>query len=103
MNFEYHIREEIFNRIMVFIRKMLYSILRLDKHRKYEINKDIHNLIPVMSYDFNKKNYRFNCYCFECPANYRGICSTCFQTIPFDNLHEFDGDNIIKNAKRKIR
>ena len=94
---KYRTREQIFNWIMVKIRKVLYFLLKLDIHRKYEANKNIHELLPVLSYDFKRNQYRFNCYCFECPANYRGICSTQFSTIPINCLHEFDGDNIIKN------
>jgi len=93
----YRIREEIFNKIMFKIRKILYFVLRLDKHKKYKKDKDIRGFIPVLSYNPKTKYYRFNCYCFSCPCNFKGLCSTHFTKIPIECLHEFDGDNIIKN------
>ncbi len=95
MRYEY--REKIFNFIMVQIRKYLYLLLKLDIHRKYEKNTDITGYFPVLSYNLNKKTYRFNCYCFDCPCNFNGLCSTRFYKIPINCLHEFDGDNIVKN------
>lgn len=93
----YQIREDIFNRVIIIFRKILYFIFRLDKHKKYTKNLNNESYIPVLSFSTNLKKYRFNCYCFECPANNKGLCSTEFLKIPIEILHEFDGDNIIKN------
>lgn len=93
----YRVREEVFNKIMVGIRKFLYFILKLDIHKKYNKHQDNDGYMPVMSYSPKENKYRFNCYCFECPVNMKGLCASRFFTIPFEALHEFDGDNIIKN------
>jgi hypothetical protein len=82
---------------MVFIRKFLYVILKLDKHKKFEADTDNRGFIPLLSYNPKTKYYRFNCYCDTCPCNGKGLCSTHFPKIPIEMLHEFDGDNIIKN------
>lgn len=82
---------------MVKIRKILYFVLKLDIHKKYEADKDIQGFIPLLSYNPKTKFYRFNCYCRTCPCNFKGLCSTHFYSIPYVLLHEFDGDNIIKN------
>lgn len=95
----YRTREEIFNKTMVLIRKFLYFVLRLDIHKKYEKYKKYakYGYIPLLSYDPIGKNYRFNCYCLECPNNSNGLCGTLFYRIQKEILHEFDGDNICKN------
>jgi len=82
---------------MVAIRKILYEQLDLDKHKKFRSYKSDQGYIPIMSVNPEKRLYRFNCYCFDCPCNIRGLCSTEFQELPVSLLHEFDGDNIIKN------
>jgi len=95
---KYRTRENIFNFIMVKIRKILYFILRLDIHKKFH-NYIIKNTgyIPVLSVNPKKKVYRFNCYCFTCPCNFKGLCKTQFFKIPKNQLHKFDGDNILQN------
>lgn len=93
----YLIRETIFNRIMSFTRKVLYFILRLDRHKNYDKKANNRGYIPLLSYNYTKKTYRFNCYCFSCPCNSDGLCMTQFQSIPLYSLHEFDGDNILRN------
>lgn len=82
---------------MVRIRKFLYFIFRLDIHRKYVKHQDNRGYVPVMSYSPREEKYRFNCYCTTCPCNIKGLCASRFFSIPFKTLHEFDGDNIIKN------
>lgn len=61
----YRIRENIFNKVMVLIRKILYVILQLDKHIKIKpfLTKD--KFIPLLSYNLDEKCYQFNCYCLE--------------------------------------
>lgn len=93
----YKIRESIFNKIMVRVRRFLYFIFRLDIHKKYNTYKNKEGYIPVMSYNPEKKAYRYNCYCFTCPCNSEGLCVTEHSSIPLHLLHEFDGDNIIHN------
>jgi len=94
---KYRIREEIFNKIMVNVRKLLYFLLRLDIHKKFCNYETKEGYFPVMSYSIKENKYRFNCYCFTCPCNFEGLCSSKFFKIPFEAMHEFDGDNIIKN------
>ncbi len=93
----YKEREEIFNKIITNIRNILYDTLNLDKHKKYIKNLNNEGYIPLLSFSQEQKKYRFNCYCFTCPANNKGLCSTEFFKIPMEALHEFDGDNIVKN------
>ena len=93
----YRLREGIFNFIMVRVRRILYLTLHLNKHKKYEKDIDKEGFIPILSYNPKMKYYRFNCYCFDCPCNFEGLCSTHFNKIPIECLHEFDGDNVIKN------
>lgn len=93
----YRTRENIFNKIMVLTRKTLYFILGLDRHKKFVKELSNEGYIPIMSYNPKLKKYRFNCYCRACPVNKDGLCSTMFYKIPLECLHEFDGDNIIKN------
>lgn len=95
----YKIRENIFNMIMVRIRKILYFIFRLNIHRKFIPFQSDDNYISLLSYSIDKKYYRFNCYCLECPVNENGLCRTTFSKIPLNSylIHEFDGDNIIRN------
>jgi len=94
----YMLRETIFNKIMVTTRKILYFLLKLDKHKKFKkFYIDKKNYIPLLSYNIKEKHYRFNCYCFSCPCNIKGLCATKFGSIPRHLMHEFDGDNIIKN------
>ena len=40
--------------------------------------------------------YRFACYCKACPCNDDGMCATRYTEIPFKQMHEWDGDNIIR-------
>lgn len=97
---EYYIRENIFNKIMIFIRHFLYFLLKLDIHKKFEkfnFFNDNEKYISLLSYNVKNKYYRFNCYCYECPVNNDGLCRTKFFSLPFHNLHEFDNDNIIRN------
>lgn len=82
---------------MVKVRRILYFLLKLDIHKKYIADKNTSGYIPVLSFHPKSKYYRFNCYCFDCPCNSNGLCSTKFQKIPIECLHEFDGDNILKN------
>ena len=84
---------------MVNARKLLYIILRLDKHKKFKPYKNDKNFIPLLSVNPETTTYRFNCYCFDCPVNEDGLCRTTFDKIPLNSyvIHEFDGDNIIRN------
>ena len=93
----YRIREEIFNKIMVNVRKLLYFLLRLNIHKNLHAYQNSEGYFPVMCYSNKDEKYRFNCYCLTCPCNIDGLCATKFFKIPFEALHEFDGDNIIKN------
>ena len=101
---KYITRERIFNFIIVAISKVLYIILKLNIHKKYESyyfdksNSLIKNAyMPVLSYSPINGTYRFNCYCFDCPCNQDGLCMSEFTKIPHHLMHEFDGDNCIKN------
>lgn len=94
---DYKIREQLFNKMMVFIRKILYFILKLDKHKKFEKFLSNDGYIPLLSYNVKLKHYRFNCYCLDCPINLNGLCQTRFKEIPFFIMHNFDNDNTIKN------
>ena len=41
--------------------------------------------------------YRFACYCLSCPCNAgTGMCNVRYGHLPLDQMHEWDGDNIIK-------
>jgi len=93
----YNKREEIFNNIMIKMRYILYYILKLDKHKRFKSYISNEGYIPVMSVNPKTKQYRFNCYCFDCPCNKDSLCVTAFNKIPKDLIHEFDDDNIIKN------
>ena len=93
----YIIREKIFNKIMVIVRKLLYFLLKLDIHKKFCNYENNDSYFPVMSYSIKDKKYRFNCYCLTCSCNNNGLCVSKFFKIPTEALHEFDGDNIIKN------
>ena len=93
----YRTREDIFNKIMTFMRKILYFILHLDEHKKYQKDENNEGFISVLSYNPKTKYYRFNCYCLTCPCNSEGLCSTHFPEIPHQMMHAFDGDNIIRN------
>jgi hypothetical protein len=44
--------------------------------------------------------YVMACYCYGCPMNKQGVCSSTHQTLlSLKNLmHEFDGDNIIRQV-----
>lgn len=94
---EYREREKYFNQCMTNIRNYLYQKMKLDKHRKYKNHISNDGYIPILSVNPKTKEYRFNCYCFDCPCNKDGLCVTKFISIPKNNFHEFDGDNIIKN------
>ncbi|VVB51811.1 Uncharacterised protein [uncultured archaeon] len=62
--------------------------------------KHTHNLIPVLFYDRERKGYRAGCTVAECPWNENGVCVTVTLNLAFlkNILHEFDGDNIVKQA-----
>ena len=94
---EYREREKYFNEAMTNIRNQLYDILKLNKHKKFDSYLSNDGFIPLLSINPKNKQYRFNCYCFDCPCNKDGLCVSCFNYIPKDILHEFDGDNIVKN------
>jgi len=93
---KYKEREEIFNQIMVKLRSSLYDILKLDKHKKFVCHSDKDGYIPLLSFHPKKKLYRFHCYVSDCPCNQDGLCCTEHRMIPLHLIHEFDGDNIIK-------
>lgn len=94
---KYKTREKIFNKIMVTMRRILYIALKLDRHINYVNHRNNEGYIPVLYVNPFSKEYRFGCYCFDCPCNYMGICATEFQEIPYKMMHDFDDDNIIKN------
>lgn len=96
-NMEYREREKYFNETITTIRNQLYDLLKLDKHKKFENHVSNDGFIPVLSVNPKTNQYRFNCYCFDCPCNKDGLCVTCFNKIPKERLHEFDGDNIVQN------
>ena len=93
---EYREREKYFNESITNIRNYLYEKMNLDKHKKFEKNKDNNGYIPILSFNPHKKTYRFNCYCFDCPCNSDGLCSSEHIVFPVDIMHPFDGDNIVK-------
>lgn len=94
---EYRRREDFFNRVMVSVRGFLYWFLCLDAHKKFSSVLDNEGYVPLLVWSPERRHYRFACYCRECPANRKGLCCTPFSKIPVAQLHEFDGDNIVKN------
>lgn len=93
----YRTREEIFNKIMSYVRRFLYIVLKLDIHRRLRPWTNNNGFVTLLSYHLSTKKYRFHCYCVDCPNNANGICSTRFTWLPLREMHEFDGDNVIKN------
>lgn len=93
---KYKQREEIFNKLMVAIRKTLYEALNLDAHKNFYKYLDKNEYVPVLSVNPKTNTYLFHCYCSDCPCNKDGICCTEHAKLPINLLHEFDGDNIIK-------
>jgi hypothetical protein len=58
-------------------------------------------LIPLLYWDPEKDAYRFGCTCLKCPCNLGGVCGSVNQPPLKDwffLMHEFDGDNIIKQV-----
>lgn len=55
-------------------------------------------LIPLLYYDTENRVYVFACTVRSCPCNRDGLCTTTFTHLPVHLLHEFDGDNIIKQV-----
>lgn len=92
----YEIREQMFNTIMTLVRRSLYFILHLDKHKKYEPHLIDGEYIPLIEYNIEYDRYRFRCYCFDCPCNVNGYCDMEPTKLLQVQLHEFDGDNCIK-------
>lgn len=55
-----------------------------------------HNLVPVLFYDKARKGYRAGCSVIECPSNENGICMALHASIHQIYLHEYDGDNCVR-------
>lgn len=60
-------------------------------------------LIPLLYWDSIAKLYRFGCTCLKCPCNTGGVCGagnheTLKLLFERGAIHEFDGDNIIKQV-----
>ena len=53
-------------------------------------------LIPLILWDTENKLYVFCCTVKGCPCNHNGYCVTSHKSLPINLLHEFDGDNIVK-------
>ena len=66
---------------------------------RMELQEKHRDFIPLLYWDRKKKLYRFGCTVIECPCNNgMGICGSPHTRIPKQLLHEFDGDNIIKQV-----
>jgi hypothetical protein len=66
---------------------------------RVEIEHKHRDFIPLLFWDKKNKVYKFGCTVIECPCNGgTGICSSPHINIPLNLLHEFDGDNIIKQV-----
>lgn len=65
---------------------------------RIEISSKYKNLIPLLFWDKENKVYHFGCNVISCPCNNGlGICGIKHIKLPnYLFLHEFDGDNIIK-------
>jgi len=61
-----------------------------------EPNLKIEGLFPLIFWDVVNKRYVFRCTVVGCPCNRNGLCASTHLKIPMCLLHEFDGDNIIK-------
>jgi len=69
--------------------------------KKYKMK--LPKLIPLLFWDLKSKSYRFGCQCLGCPCNNNGICGSVDNNslnmlFKSDRIHEFDGDNIIKQV-----
>jgi len=66
--------------------------------KKAGMDPQIHfkGLIPLLYWDPVKKRYLFGCTVALCPNNRDGFCVSEHFKLPIEFLHEFDGDNIIK-------
>ena len=61
-------------------------------------HKETNELLPLIYWDKIDKVYRFGCTVRECPANIEGICCTPAMSFDLMDLHEFDGDNCVKQV-----
>lgn len=57
----------------------------------------IGELIPVLFVEKTEDSiyYRTGCYVNDCPCNVGNMCSVRYSIIPIQQLHNWDGDNII--------
>lgn len=54
-------------------------------------------LVVLLAYDRKTKLYRFGCSVKECPCNLQnGWCSKALPFLDKNMLHEYDGDNAVK-------
>ena len=65
--------------------------------------EELEKLIPLLYYDPKQKAYRFGCTCLKCPCNAGGVCGagnhqTLKSLFELDKIHEFDGDNILRQV-----
>lgn len=55
------------------------------------------NLVTLLVYDSERKLYRYGCSVKECPCNLQnGWCSKATPFLDKNMLHEYDGDNAVK-------
>lgn len=57
---------------------------------------ELGELFPLILWDKDNECYVFGCTVKGCPCNNNGLCATRHKNLPKGLLHEFDGDNIIR-------
>jgi len=70
--------------------------------KKYEKFKPSpKKLVALLLWDVEKKAYRMGCQCILCPCNQNGVCGVVNKEtleMLMLRMHEFDGDNIIRQV-----
>ena len=71
-----------------------------EAEKRKSLEKRFGDLIPLLYWDKDNKQYVVGCLCVGCPWNNAGKCVTTHLFIKSiqNLLHEFDGDNIIHQA-----
>lgn len=66
---------------------------------RIEVDSKYKRLIPLLFWDKEEKVYHFACTVNSCPCNNGlGVCGAKHIKLPLNMIHEFDGDNIIKQV-----
>lgn len=71
---------------------------KVRKEANLKAHKETEDLLPLIYWDKREGAYRFGCTVRECPANIDGICCTPALSFDMMELHEFDGDNCVKQV-----